>query len=122
MAKVLEQSNVIIVGSECPDLVADCKMIPAATMEEALALAASKLGPACDVLIVPHAMLTLPVLQTEVTLNETADESVTSPKTTLFRTNSSGRTGPRSCWPGPDSGPARVGFHVRQRHPLFHRQ
>jgi len=63
MAKVLEQSNVIIVGSECPDLVADCKMIPAATMEDALELAASKLGPTCDVLIVPHAMLTLPVLQ-----------------------------------------------------------
>jgi nickel-dependent lactate racemase len=63
MAKVLEQSNVVIVGSECPELVAACKMIPAATMEEALTLAASKLGPACDVLIVPHAMLTLPVLQ-----------------------------------------------------------
>jgi nickel-dependent lactate racemase len=65
MAKMLEQSNVIIVGSECPDLVAACKMIPAATMEEALELAASNLGPACDVLIVPHAMLTLPVLQTK---------------------------------------------------------
>lgn len=63
MAKVLEASNVVIVGSECPDLVAACKMIPAATMENALALAASKLGPSCDVLIVPHAMLTLPVLQ-----------------------------------------------------------
>lgn len=63
MAKVLEQSKVIIVGSECPDLVAACKMIPARTMEEALELAAKKLGPACDVLIVPHAMLTLPVLQ-----------------------------------------------------------
>ena len=63
MAKVLEESNVVIVGSECPDLVAACKMIPATTMEEALELAASKLGPACDVLIVPHAMLTLPVLQ-----------------------------------------------------------
>ena len=63
MAKVLEKSNVVIVGSECPDLVAACKMIPAATMDEALELAASKLGPACDVLIVPHAMLTLPVLQ-----------------------------------------------------------
>jgi lactate racemase len=63
MAKVLEQSKVVIVGSECPDLVADCKMIPAATMEEALQLAASDLGPSCSVLIVPHAMLTLPVIQ-----------------------------------------------------------
>ena len=65
MAKVLEESNVVIVGSEFPDLVADCKMIPAATMEEAIELAASRLGSACDVLIVPHAMLTLPILQTK---------------------------------------------------------
>jgi lactate racemase len=63
MAKVLEESNVIIVGSECPDLVAACKMIPAATMDEAIALATAKLGTVCDVLIVPHAMLTLPVIQ-----------------------------------------------------------
>jgi len=63
MAKVLEQTKVIIVGSECPDLVAACKMIPAATMDEALELAANKLGPACQVLVVPHAMLTLPVIQ-----------------------------------------------------------
>ena len=63
MSKMLEESNVVIVGSECPDLVAACKMIPAATMEAAMELAASELGSPCDVLIVPHAMLTLPVLQ-----------------------------------------------------------
>lgn len=63
MAKVLEESKVVIVGSECPDLVRDCKMIPAATIEEALKLAASDLGSSCSVLIVPHAMLTLPVIQ-----------------------------------------------------------
>ena len=63
MAKVLEETRVIIVGSECPDLVTDCKMIPAATMDEALALAVQELGPACRVLVVPHAMLTLPVIQ-----------------------------------------------------------
>lgn len=64
MAKVLEQAKVVIVGSECPDLVSACKMIPAATMDEALELASRELGPACKVLIVPHAMLTLPVIQT----------------------------------------------------------
>jgi len=62
MAKVLENTNVIIVGSEYPDLIADCKMIPAATMQEALEIASSSLGTNCDVLIVPHAMQTLPVL------------------------------------------------------------
>jgi lactate racemase len=64
MAKVLEQAKVVIVGSECPELVSACKMIPAATMDEALGLASQELGPACKVLIVPHAMLTLPVIQT----------------------------------------------------------
>ncbi|MGD8897176.1 MAG: nickel-dependent lactate racemase [Acidobacteriota bacterium] len=63
MAKVLEHSTVIIVGSECPDLVAECKMRPAATMEEALEIAAGGVGRSSDVLIVPHALLTLPVVQ-----------------------------------------------------------
>jgi nickel-dependent lactate racemase len=63
LAKVLEQSHVIVVGSKCPDVVAACKMIPAADMGEALHIAASDLGPVCDVLIVPHALLTLPVIQ-----------------------------------------------------------
>jgi nickel-dependent lactate racemase len=63
MAKVLEQTRVIIVASECPDIVAACKMTPAATMDEALQIAAADLGPSADVLIVPHALLTLPVVQ-----------------------------------------------------------
>lgn len=63
MAKVLESARVVIVGSECPDLVAACKMIPAPTMEHALDLAASEMGKNCEVLIVPHALLTLPVIQ-----------------------------------------------------------
>jgi len=62
MAKVLEQARVVIVGSECPDLVAACKMTPTASMAEALALVEAALGPACDVLIVPHALQTLPVI------------------------------------------------------------
>jgi nickel-dependent lactate racemase len=63
MAKVLEQARVIVVASECPDIVAACKMTPAATMEEALRIAAADLGASCKVLIVPHALLTLPVVQ-----------------------------------------------------------
>ena len=62
MAKVLEQTQVIIVGSECPNLVAACKMIPAQTMEEALRLAAKSVGDSARVLVVPHAMLTLPIV------------------------------------------------------------
>jgi len=63
MAKVLEQSEVIIVGSETPEVVRDAKMIPAADMDEALRLAADKLGPNLEVLVVPHALLTLPIVQ-----------------------------------------------------------
>jgi len=63
MAKVLEETSVIIVGSKCPDIVSACKMIPAATMEEALQIAEKTVGFSSDVLIVPHALLTLPVVQ-----------------------------------------------------------
>ncbi len=62
IAKVLEQAQVIIVGSECPDLVAACKMIPAETIEQALAMAQADLGNPREVLIVPHAMQTLPIV------------------------------------------------------------
>jgi nickel-dependent lactate racemase len=62
MAKVLEQARVVVVGSERPDVVAACKMTPVATMDDALALAARELGEDLDVLIVPHALLTLPVV------------------------------------------------------------
>ncbi len=63
IAKVLEEARIIIVGSECPDVVAACKMVPAATMEEALEIVVRDLGADLDVLIVPHALLTLPVVQ-----------------------------------------------------------
>lgn len=63
MAKVLEGAKVVIVGSECPEIVAACKMMPAETMEEALAMAARELGRELEVLIVPHALLTLPVVR-----------------------------------------------------------
>jgi hypothetical protein len=66
MAKVLEHHPVIIVGAEHPEVIAAAKMIPAATMDEALALArayrTSPPGQPQEVLIVPHALLTLPVV------------------------------------------------------------
>ncbi len=62
MAKMLEEVQVIIVGSECPDIIESCKMIPAQTMEEALALVEQNMGSDIDVLVVPHALLTLPVV------------------------------------------------------------
>ena len=63
MAKVMEDNPVIIVGAERPDVVEAAKMIPAATMEDALAMASRVLGRDLEVLIVPHALLMLPVVQ-----------------------------------------------------------
>jgi len=62
LAKVLEHAEIIIVGSECPDLVAACKMTPAPTMEAAVEMAVRQVGAACRTLVVPHALLTLPVV------------------------------------------------------------
>jgi nickel-dependent lactate racemase len=63
MAKVLERSHVIVVGSEAPDVVKQAKMIPVPEMDEALREAAKIMGRRdLDVLIVPHALLTLPIV------------------------------------------------------------
>ena len=62
LAKVLEHNPIIIVGSETPEIVRDCKMIPAATMDEAIQIVTRELGRSLDALIVPHALQTLPVL------------------------------------------------------------
>jgi len=63
MAKVLEKCPVIIVGAQDPDIVRQAKMLPAATMADALRMAAERLGRDLDVLIVPHALHTLPIIR-----------------------------------------------------------
>jgi nickel-dependent lactate racemase len=63
MAKVMEVNPVVIAGAETPEVVRAAKMIPAATMEDALAMAVAELGPRLHVLVVPHALLTLPIVQ-----------------------------------------------------------
>ena len=63
MAKVLEKTDVIVVGSKTPDMVRQIHMIPAADMEQAFHISAKKIGRQnLDVLIVPHALLTLPIV------------------------------------------------------------
>ena len=63
MAKVLEKTHVIVVGSETPEIVEALKMIPAQNMNEAFQIAAKTWGRQdLEVLIVPHAMQTLPVV------------------------------------------------------------
>jgi len=63
MAKVMEKAHVIIAGSATPDIVRQLHMIPAADMDQAFRIAAAKVGRNdLDVLIVAHALLTLPIL------------------------------------------------------------
>jgi nickel-dependent lactate racemase len=62
MAKVLEKVRVVVVGAQDPSLIRDCKMIPQDTMENALELVTQELDLALDVLIVPRALLTLPIV------------------------------------------------------------
>lgn len=62
MALVLAHCDVIVAGSECPDIVQQAKMTPAATIEEALAICLQRLGRNLRVAVVPHAMLTLPLV------------------------------------------------------------
>ena len=63
MAKVMEKTHVIVVGSRTPDLVRQVHMLPAADMDRAFRIAAEKIGRNdLDVLIVPHALLTLPIV------------------------------------------------------------
>jgi hypothetical protein len=61
----LEQNQVIMVGCNDPDLMRSAKFSTAPTIEEAFALASRELGGAghTDALIVPHALLTLPIVQ-----------------------------------------------------------
>jgi nickel-dependent lactate racemase len=63
LAKVLCEANIVVVGAGTPEVVREVKMVPAATMAEALAWVQARQGPELDVLIVPHALLTLPVVQ-----------------------------------------------------------
>lgn len=63
MAKVQEACNIIIVGSERPEIVRDLHMIPASTMEEAFQIVQNDLGSQAQIAIVPHALLTLPIIE-----------------------------------------------------------
>jgi len=63
MAKVLEENEVVIVGAEDPDLMRSAKFLAEPTMADAFRAIGHKLGDDLDVLIVPHALLTLPIVQ-----------------------------------------------------------
>ncbi len=63
MAKVLEQNEVIIVGAEDPALIRSAKFLSEPTMDDAFRTVSRRLGDDLDILIVPHALLTLPIVE-----------------------------------------------------------
>lgn len=62
MALVLQDVDVIVAGIADPEIARAVGFVPAASVEEALAVAAAKVGTSADVLIVPHALQTLPIV------------------------------------------------------------
>lgn len=64
LARALAENSVIVVGAHCPEIVRDLHMIPAETMYEALRMSVEIVGrPDSEVLIVPRALHTLPIVQ-----------------------------------------------------------
>ena len=61
LARVLEQNEVIVVGSEFPAIVEACHLQTAANMEQAANLTRWLLGDDLDVLFLSHALHTMPV-------------------------------------------------------------
>jgi nickel-dependent lactate racemase len=61
LARLLEQHEIIIVGSEFPAIVKACHMQEADEIDQAVELTRWLLGDDLDVLVVPHSLHTLPV-------------------------------------------------------------
>ncbi|GAB4530205.1 MAG: nickel-dependent lactate racemase [Anaerolineae bacterium] len=62
VARAMADVEFVVAGSLRPEAVRECKMTAVASLEEGLAYARRKLGSQLDVAIIPHALLTLPVL------------------------------------------------------------
>jgi len=60
MAKVMEKNDVVVVGTECPDIIRDAHMIPLPTLGDLFAMVIARYGADAKVLIVPHSLQTLP--------------------------------------------------------------
>jgi nickel-dependent lactate racemase len=62
VAKVLQQCEIVVVGSEQSRIVEEAKMLPVADMDEAFRYVEQKHGKDAEVLVVPHALHTVPVV------------------------------------------------------------
>ena len=64
LARLLERNKVFVVGSEFPAIVNACHLYESADLEDAIDQIHWLLGDDLDVLIIPHALHTLPMLST----------------------------------------------------------
>lgn len=64
VARAMSELEFVIAGALHPQAIRECKMTPVDTLEEGLAYARRKLGKHLDVVVVPHALQTLPILTT----------------------------------------------------------
>jgi len=62
IANVLKKCKIIIVGSQTPDIVKKTKMIPAKDMEEALNIVKNTFVNNIEILLIPNALFTLPII------------------------------------------------------------
>jgi hypothetical protein len=62
MALVLEKIDVIVAGVADPDAARAVGFLPAADMADALAMATRITGSPARALVIPHALLTLPIV------------------------------------------------------------
>jgi nickel-dependent lactate racemase len=63
MAKVMEMTEVVVVGSECPDVIREAHMLPLETMDQLFRHIKNRFGADARVLIVPHSLQTLPYVK-----------------------------------------------------------
>jgi nickel-dependent lactate racemase len=63
LAQVLLKYRVIIVGSECPEVVTACKMIAVNSIDEGLDRAREIIGATARVLYLPHPLQTVPIVR-----------------------------------------------------------
>ncbi len=78
MARVLQDVDVIVAGAADPEVVRSLGFLTAPTLDDALNQAGEITGPNASVLVVPHALLTLPLVQ-----QQPASSAVSSSETRL---------------------------------------
>ncbi len=60
LAQVLLNHEVVVAGSQCPEVVEACHLVAASSLDEAIGHARRRLGAAAQVLYLPHPLQTIP--------------------------------------------------------------